>query len=86
MTRIILTADKCVAPIVLDKADCIQKAENLLKQGGAYKTIAADPIKTQKNRLINLLMKIKAEGGINDILYRKMYPTGACAPKSYELQ
>ena len=37
-----------------------------------------------KNRLINLLKKIKAEGDINDTLYRKMYPTGAVALKFYE--
>ena len=36
-----------------------------------------------KNKLISLLKKIKAEGGINDNLYKKMYPTGA--PKFYGL-
>ena len=38
-----------------------------------------------KTRLINLLKKIKSEGGINDIQYKKMYPTGAVPPKFYGL-
>ena len=38
-----------------------------------------------KNKLINLLKKTKAEGGITDQLYKKMYPTGAVAPKFYGL-
>ena len=35
--------------------------------------------------MINLLKKIKSEGGIDDILYRKLYPTGAVTPKFYGL-
>ena len=38
-----------------------------------------------KNKLINLLKKIKADGGINDQLYKKMYLTRAVAPKFYRL-
>ena len=35
--------------------------------------------------MINLLKKIKLEGGIDDILYKKLYPTGAVTPKFYGL-
>ena len=38
-----------------------------------------------KNKLINLLKKIKAEGGITDQLYKKMYPVGAVSSKFYGL-
>ena len=38
-----------------------------------------------KNKLFNLLKRIKAEGGINESLYKKMYPTGAVPPKFYGL-
>ena len=38
-----------------------------------------------KNKLINLLKRIKAEGGITDHLYKKMYPTETVAPEFYWL-
>ena len=50
-----------------------------------YKEISTDPINKLKTKLISLLKKIKAGGGINDQLYEKMYPTGAVAPKFYGL-
>ena len=43
------------------------------------------PTNKLKTKLINLLKKIKAEGGITDQLYQKMYPTGAVAPIFYGL-
>ena len=78
-------ADKGVALAMLDKVDYSKKAENLLEDGATYKTIAADPTNRQKNRLINVLKKIMVEEGINNTLYRKIYPTGACATKCYGL-
>ena len=60
------------------------KAQVLLEDGKTYLEIKFDPTNKYKKRLINLLEKIKAEGGINDTLY-KMYPTGAAAPKFYGL-
>ena len=38
-----------------------------------------------EKKLVNLLKKTKAEGGLNDQLYKKMYPTGAVASKFYGL-
>ena len=38
-----------------------------------------------KTKLISLLKKIKVEGGIEEQLYKKMYSTGAVAPKFYGL-
>ena len=52
----------------------------MIRNGGTCKEIMSDQTKKYKNRLINLLQKIKIEGGISDILYKMMYPTGAVAP------
>ena len=82
--RIILTADKGVALVVLNKEEYIEKPEHLLNQQ-TYRKITEDPTPKQKAKLIRLLKKIKTEGGINDEKYKKMYPTGAGTPKFYGL-
>ena len=66
--QVIITTDKGVALVVMDRSE-----------------IKTDPTNKLKNKLINLLKKIKAEGGITEHLYKKMYPTGAVAPKFYGL-
>ena len=80
-SRVILTADKGVALVVMDRTEYNNKAQDLLEYGGTYKEIKTDPTNKLKNKLINLLKKIKAEGAITEHLYKKMYPTGAVAPK-----
>ena len=84
-SRVILTADKRVAQVVLDKTEYTNKAQDLLDDGGTYKEIKTDPTNKLKNKLINLLKKIKTEGGISDYLYKEVYPTGAVTPKFYGL-
>ena len=79
-----MTADKGVALFVIDKDDYIKKAEDLLKEN-TYKKIAEDPTPKQKNKLISILRNIKAEGGLKDEVYRRLYPTGAGSPKFYGL-
>ena len=64
----------------MERTEYNNKAQKLLKDGGTYKEIKTDPTNKLKNKLINLLKKIKAEGGISDQLYKKMYPTGAVDP------
>ena len=54
----------------MDKKDFAQKVKKLLGQYQVYKTILADPPTTQKNRLINLLKYIDAEGCINEQMYK----------------
>ena len=83
-TRIILTADKGVSMVVLDREGYIKKAEELLNQS-TYRAIPSDPTIKYKNKLIVLLKTIKAEGGINDIIYRKLHPTGVESPIFYGL-
>ena len=80
----ILTADKGVALVVIDKTDYIKKAEKLLNKP-TCKKIPEDPTSRQKTKLINLLQNIKAEGGISEEAYKRMYPTGAGSPKFYGL-
>ena len=82
-SRVILTADKGVALVVMDRTEYNNKAQKLLEDGGTYKEIKTVPTNKLRNKLINLLKKIKAEGGINEQLYKKMYPTGAATPKFF---
>ena len=50
-----------------------------------YRTISNDPTTKYKNKLFNLLKFIKTEDGMNEILYKRLYPTGAGSPKFYGL-
>ena len=58
--RIVLTADKGVAMVVMDRQDYINKAKHLLNQN-SYKTITKDPMPS-KNKLINILKTILNQG------------------------
>ena len=80
---VILTADKGTCLVVMDKEEYISKAHELLKEE-TYRIILEDPTNKQ-NKLIQLLKKIKTEGGINEENYKKMYPTGVGIPKFYGL-
>ena len=79
-SKIVLTADKGVAMVVLEKDDYTRKSEDLLKKN-TYRELAADPTNKYKNKLISLLKTIKSQGGINNTTYRRLYPTGAVSPK-----
>ena len=82
-SRMILTADKGVALVIMDKNDYIQKAE--LLNTNTYKKITEDPTNKHKNRLVNILKNIKSEGGLSEETYKKLYPTGTVSPKFYGL-
>ena len=60
------------------------EALHLLQQSN-YKSITTDPTAKHKNKLITLLKTIKSQSGMNDNLYKKLYPTGASSPKFYAL-
>ena len=83
-TRVILTADKGVSLVVMNNEEYVKKAEELLNTD-IYRTIPNDSTNKYKNKLINLLKTIKAEGGISDAVYKRLYPTGAGAPIFYGL-
>ena len=83
-TQIVLTADIGVALVVMKREDYDMKAEELLNTN-TYTTIDSDPTTRYKNKLVSLLKFIKTQGGINEALYKKLYPTGAGVPKFYGL-
>ena len=83
-TRMVFTAEKGVSLVVLDNEDYTAKSEELLNQPD-YKILKADPTNKYKNKLIALLKTIKAEGGIDDNTYERLYPTGTVPPKYYGL-
>ena len=70
--------------VIIDKAEYNRKAEELLNTK-TYKKIPEDPTNKQKNRLISILKNLKAEGGLNEEAYRRLYPTGTMSPKFYGL-
>ena len=70
--------------LVMEKNEYIKKSEDLLNQS-TYKALTTDPTNKYKNKLINLLKTIKAEGGIDNNTYKRLYPTGAVPPKYYGL-
>ena len=70
--------------MVMDKEEYIKKSEELLHQP-TYKELPSDPTTKHKNRLISILKTIKSEGSIDNITYKRLYPTGAGSPKYYGL-
>ena len=83
-SRMVLTADKGVALVVMNTEDYRKKAEELLNQN-TYRAITSDPTMRLKNKLISMLKSIKAKGGMSEELYKRLYPTGAGSPKFYGL-
>ena len=75
-SRMVLTADKGVALVVLNTEDYLKKAEDLLNQN-TYMALTSDPTMRLKNKMINLLKTIKSKGRLSEDLYRRFYPTGA---------
>ena len=80
----LLTADKGVAMVVLDKEDYIQKAGNLLEQS-AYKTIDRDPTNNIKAKLIKILRGLNRKTDRDEGMYKAMDPTSCTPPKFYGL-
>ena len=55
---IVLTADKGVATVIMDRQDYINKANSLLNQN-TYRSIPQDPTNTIKNKLISNFMDLQ---------------------------
>ena len=68
----------------MDRAEHNKKAEELLNTG-TYKKIPEEPTKKEKNKLISILKNIKAECGLHEDTYRRLYPTAAVPSKFYGL-
>ena len=83
--HMVLTADKGVALVVIDTVDYIKKAKEILEDTNTYRAIQTDPTSRLKNKLISILRRIKTATGLQENIYRKMYPTGASPPRFYGL-
>ena len=83
--RMVLTTDKGVALVVINRVDYIRKAQEILEDTNTYRVIQTDPTSRLKNKLIGILRRIKTTTGLQDNIYRKMYPTGASPPRFYGL-
>ena len=70
--------------VIMDRQDYISKANNLLSQN-TYRSIQRDPTNTIKNKLINILKRVKSQTGLNNQTYKAMYPTSCILPKFYGL-
>ena len=78
---IVLTADKGVAMVIMDRQDYISRANNLLSQN-TYKSIQWDPTNTIKHKLITILKRVKSQTGLSNQTYKAMYPMGCVPPSS----
>ena len=83
--RVVLTADKGVAMVVMDLQDYNNKAQALLQDTNTYKVLPKDPTPHLKNKLITLLKNIHQTGGLSTHKYKQLYPTSAIPPKFYGL-
>ena len=81
----VLTADKGVAMVIMDRQDYINKSKQLLNQP-INRAIPRDPTNTIKNKLINILKRVKNQTGLDNITYKSMYPTGCVPPNSMSSQ
>ena len=82
-SRVVLTADKGVAMVTMDKEDYTNKAHTLLQDTNPYKVLKKDPTSNLKNKLITLHKDIKQTGGLSTNKYKQLYPTSAVPPKFY---
>ena len=84
-SRVVLTAVKGVAMVILDKKDYTNKAQALLQDTNTHKVFKKDPTSYLKNKLITLLKDIKQTGGLSTNKYKQLYPTSAVPPSSMAL-
>ena len=67
--------------VIMDWQDYISKANMLLNQN-TYRSIPGDPTNTIKNKLVNILKRVKSQTGLSNQTYKAMYPTGCVPPSS----
>ena len=68
----------------MDIQDYINKANSLFKEN-TYRSIPRYPTTSIKNKLINILKRVKNQTGLDSYTYKSMYPTGCVPPKFYGL-
>ena len=63
---------------IMDRQDYINKFKDHLNQP-TYRAIPQDPTNTIKNKLVNILKRVKNQTGLDNVTYKLMYPT-CCVP------
>ena len=81
-SKVVLTADKGVAMVIMDQEDYTNKALGLLQDTNTYKVLPKDPTSQLKNKFISLLKDIKHTGCLSTTKYKQLYPTSAVPPNS----
>ena len=84
-SRVVLTADKGVAMVIMDQEEYTNKAQALLHDTNTYNVLTKDATNQLKNKLISLLKDIKQTGCLTTHKYKQLYPTSAVPPKFYGL-
>ena len=67
--------------VIMDRQDYINKSKNLLNQP-TYREIPQDHTNTIKNKLINILKRVKNQTSLDNVTYKSMYHTGCAPPNS----
>ena len=57
--------------VIMDRQDYINKSKHLLNQP-TYRAIPQNPINTIKNKLINILKRVKNQTGLDNVTYKSM--------------
>ena len=68
--------------VVLEEQNYLIKAWDLLADKDTYKPITGGPTSRHKNKHIQTLRTIKAQDGLSDSIYKRLYPTGIVSPNS----
>ena len=72
-SKVILTADKGVSMVVMDRQNYLNRVQKLLGDKDVYRPIPTDPTSRLKNKLIHTLRNIKTTGRLSDYLYKRLY-------------
>ena len=68
----------------MDRQDYVNKSNQLLDQP-VYRAIPKDPTNKIKIKLIKILKRVKSQTGLDNNIYKAMYPMCCGAPKFYGL-
>ena len=68
--------------VFMNRQEYINKSNNILNQS-TYRAIPQDSTNTIKNKLINILKRVKNQTSLHSVTYKSMYPTGCVPPKFY---
>ena len=63
-SRVVLTMDKGVAMVIMDKIEYMDKAIGLLSDTNTYRTTSKNPTNKLQNKLIGILKDMKQSGGL----------------------